>query len=101
MTTGCPYCCAGMRGKRNAPTRDHINPKSRGGGPSIKVCAACNNFKADMPVLVWLEWLEANRPSRLRTVVRMYYNKQILRFVSDDELMPLATFMRRVSSAQP
>lgn len=42
----CKYC-----GSPHAITKDHIHPKSRGGGSNLEnlqpLCAFCNSFKAD------------------------------------------------------
>lgn len=76
-------------------TKDHINPKSRGGGPIVKCCEACNNLKADMPVLRWLQWLEENRPHRLRSVARLFDGLQIGRYVHPSERVELYTYLAR------
>lgn len=49
---GCPYCGLTMRsGTQRPPSREHILPKSRGGGDGAIniaiVCAPCNNDKSD------------------------------------------------------
>lgn len=71
----CPYCgdlMNGARGRPKCPTKDHVNPRALGGGPTITVCAACNNLKADMPLEDWLEFLMENRPTRLPHVLREF-----------------------------
>lgn len=39
------------------PTRDHVEPRSRGGASEIRnivwACAACNNLKGDMSLAAW------------------------------------------------
>lgn len=95
MTARCPYCDNPMRGKRHAPTRDHINPKTRGGGPCVTVCAWCNVFKANRTVLHWLMLLEMHRPARVQAVCRLFAHHQITTHVSPDERPALTAFMAR------
>lgn len=84
-----------MRGRIHAPTYDHINPKSRGGGPTLKCCARCNVFKAGRPVLAWLMWLEINRPSRLPAVIRLYEERRVIWHVSEAERPALVEWFTR------
>lgn len=44
----CYYC--GSRLRKQAATRDHVVPKSRGGRYTVPCCFSCNNLKADMDV---------------------------------------------------
>lgn len=64
----CPYCGERMvNGKsyhRRFPTKDHLNPRSRGGGPSIVVCRQCNADKGNMPLEDWINYLLAERPAQ-------------------------------------
>lgn len=71
----CPYCGGPMSGSkfsRKAPTKDHVNPKALGGGPTITVCAACNNLKGKMPLEDWLEFIIENRPARVPHIMREF-----------------------------
>lgn len=45
-------------------SRDHLIPKSRGGGPIVFVCAACNGDKADKTLDQWLIELLADGDPR-------------------------------------
>lgn len=45
----------------NAPTRDHVNPRSRGftlKGNKLWCCAPCNRHKSNRTLTEWLEVLE-------------------------------------------
>jgi hypothetical protein len=49
----CPYCAESMWGEGSRfPTKDHVRPKSRGGGDSpgniLIVCRDCNGDKSDL-----------------------------------------------------
>lgn len=60
----------GARGEKRAATKDHVNPKVLGGGPVIMVCAECNNLKGSAPLEDWLDFLMAERPTRIPHVIR-------------------------------
>ena len=71
----CPYCGRTLRlnAKRSgqAPTRDHVNPKSLGGGPTIICCRRCNQHKADQALSEWAATLTRTgdrRASRVRAL---------------------------------
>ncbi len=51
----CVYC--NTRLTKQSRTRDHLIPRSRGGGPHdnlVPACAPCNRAKSDSPLLLWL-----------------------------------------------
>lgn len=51
----CVYC--NERLTKQSRTRDHVVPRSRGGGPRenlVPACGACNRAKSDTPLLLWL-----------------------------------------------
>lgn len=94
--SNCPYCNGRMRGRgRYAPTRDHINPRKRGGGPTITVCQSCNVFKADKSVLEWLQWIETNRPSSHRRVILRYAQSGVVFRVPRSERVDLLNYIAR------
>lgn len=71
----CPYCGDPMNGSRysrKSPTKDHVNPKALGGGPTITVCAECNNLKGRMPLEDWLEFIMETRPTRMPHIMREF-----------------------------
>lgn len=53
----CPYCRNPMSGRSgnhgNAPTREHVNPRVRGGGPIVIACRKCNTDKGDLSLREW------------------------------------------------
>ena len=100
MARPCPYCDRLMKGRRHAPTRDHINPKSRGGGPTVICCAVCNVFKADRSVVEWLSWIAANRPHRLRAIIRLYEHHHITSYITYDERMALTRMLKTLETAK-
>lgn len=71
----CPYCGDPMDGSkkgRKSPTKDHVNPRALGGGPTITVCFECNGTKGDRPLEDWLDFLMENRPTRIPHVMREF-----------------------------
>lgn len=65
----CPYCGlpfidCGVNHPR-FPTKDHLNPRFLGGGPTIIVCRECNNLKDKMPLEDWLVFLMKERPKQI------------------------------------
>lgn len=51
----CVYC--NERLTKQSRTRDHVVPRSRGGGPRenlVPACGPCNRAKSDTPLLLWL-----------------------------------------------
>lgn len=58
----CWYCGQQLRGETHI---DHIQPKSAGGSDDESnlalACSFCNLAKQDLPVDVFLEWLDAVR----------------------------------------
>ena len=68
----CPYCGKAMNGghqrRSDYPTRDHVNPRVAGGGPTIMVCQGCNNDKGSKSLMEWADTLEARRDPRVHRV---------------------------------
>lgn len=68
----CPYCRRSMKGygsqRRDVPTRDHVNPRVRGGGPTLIVCRKCNSDKADLSLREWAAVLTLRHDFRAKTV---------------------------------
>ncbi len=57
----CTYCHRDMiPGKTNAtrPTRDHVQPRSRGGKKTVPCCFKCNQAKADMSPREWQRFMD-------------------------------------------
>lgn len=56
----CAYCNARL--SKQTRTRDHVTPRSRGGGANdnlVSSCAPCNRAKGDDPLLVYM-WRRAS-----------------------------------------
>ncbi|MDI1263900.1 MAG: hypothetical protein PS018_11645 [bacterium] len=71
----CPYCNGKMavsknhaRPPLNIPTRDHLNPRVNGGGPTIICCRRCNGNKSDHPLREWRDFLRRHNDYRWKTV---------------------------------
>ena len=60
----CAYCDRRLVGapSRSAlmATRDHIEPKSRGGRRTVWACFTCNNMKGCMSPVEWRAFMTAN-----------------------------------------
>jgi hypothetical protein len=66
---GNPYKCwyCGAEGHTNG---DHFYPKSLGGRLKVRSCNACNNEKADLTPLEWINYLRLKRGRWQRNKVR-------------------------------
>lgn len=58
----CPYCKRTMRYDLfgQAPTLDHIHPRSKGGRKVVVACWTCNGIKGDMLYDEWIAFMVAN-----------------------------------------
>jgi hypothetical protein len=58
----CRYCRRPMdrNSARLQATRDHYNPRSRGGGEVMISCLTCNGIKGNMPPEAWEAFMEAH-----------------------------------------
>lgn len=57
----CAYCKRVMDANDYdlMPTRDHVQPRSRGGKVTVWACRTCNRIKADMSLGQWLDFMAA------------------------------------------
>lgn len=55
----CKYCTRPMdrASAQLQATRDHFNPRSKGGGPVVICCITCNSIKGDMNPEDWLQFM--------------------------------------------
>lgn len=94
----CPYCGIKMNGKprehgphrADMPSRDHINPRSQGGGPTIMVCRRCNLDKADRTLAEWLNDLEHSGDRRFRRVNDLLMDLETGVLITTDNVSGLA-----------
>jgi hypothetical protein len=59
----CPYCTRTMEQldhPRLAPTRDHVEPQSKGGKTIVIACTQCNMIKADMTAEQWAGFMRSH-----------------------------------------
>lgn len=58
----CQYCLRPMNraDRKLHATRDHINPRCRGGGPIVVACITCNGIKGNMLHDVWQAFMAAH-----------------------------------------
>lgn len=101
----CPYCgnlMNGSRGSKKSPTKDHVNPKSLGGGPTIIVCAECNNLKRSQPLEDWLEFIMENRPTRIPHIMREFEAIAYRLYVpKDGRLRSVLREAQQMTSSEP
>lgn len=86
----CPYCgerFIAKRGNPRYPTKDHVNPRVLGGGPSITVCGDCNSRKGGMPLEDWLCFLREERPRQLPATLRQVNSIRHALFIPKDSLL--------------
>lgn len=78
----CPYCGIIMNtmprgdGKNNnyfndIPSRDHVNPRIKGGGPTIIVCIKCNGDKDNLSLIDWSHHLIRTHDPRAKIVAKL------------------------------
>lgn len=101
----CPYCGEPMNGSRYSkkdPTKDHVNPKSLGGGPTIMVCSECNNLKRSMPLEDWLEFIIENRPTRIPHIMREFQSiAYLLHVPKESRLRNVLRTAQQMANAEP
>lgn len=80
----CPYCSRRMK----HPSRDHINPKSRGfdlgqnGWNRIIVCEPCNKDKKNMDLSTYLNYLLSTPNKDALTLVRIENVTHLVKTIS-------------------
>jgi hypothetical protein len=57
-------------------------------------------FKADRSVVEWLCWIEANRPHRLRAIIRLYEHHHITSYITYDERMALTRMLKTLETTK-
>jgi hypothetical protein len=60
----CAYCERVLESTRSLSnvraTRDHVEPRSRGGRETVWCCRRCNTLKADLSIEEWRGFMAAN-----------------------------------------
>jgi hypothetical protein len=77
----CPYCGFAMLGGNSRPTRDHINPKSKGhdlnGGNKVFVCYSCNMEKGARSLQEFYEDCKARMNQRMKYIENFMLDRGI------------------------
>jgi hypothetical protein len=61
----------GKAPRLNSPTRDHVNPRVLGGGPTIMCCRRCNQDKSSLTLREWAGVLYGRKDYRAKIVAAL------------------------------
>jgi len=68
----CTYCGLALRARgQGRATRDHVRPRSLGGGPTVPACSWCNQLKGAMPLEEFRAIYSPQALARLSTQARV------------------------------